>query len=378
MNKSVGIITLGNSINYGGVLQAAAMSHTLKRMGVTPVFITHQKMECAWYNPLNHVKLCMQWHQGLDKIRLLGSFVKTLMANRHIITRKKKINCFQKFINDNMKTTPYYATKDELELHCGMFNYYITGSDQVWNNEFKNNRIDYSYFLDFISSNKHKFSYAASVGGYKNDTYIKKIIELTKAFEGISVRERSLAEQMKKLGAKNVEVVLDPTLLLDRNDWISMEQVCDIPKHFILVYYLEKSELMDRLVMKTAKKYCLPVVDILPGFSKLNCKVQRKRTIGPAEFIYLFHHADYIITNSFHGTVFSILFQKPFLTVARKGQETRMVDFLNEINLSDHLRCKEDISSLGVEIPYNKVKQIIEEKKYHSLKFLKKMLEMEF
>ncbi len=380
MNKTVGVITLGNSINYGGVLQAAAMSYILKELNKNPIFITHQKMEDVWYSPIRHVKLCKHFHTKkgiITKIKLWGNFCKALIANVHILERRKKIQRFQNFISKTMQTTPYYKTENELKQYCGDFDYYITGSDQVWNSQLDNNQIDPNYFLSFVKSEKRKFSYAASSGGYKSDAYVKKIIELTKDFSGISVRERSLEKQMKRLGREQVETVVDPTLLLSQKDWIQMEQSCDIPEHFILVYYLEISRQMDSLVTKAAKQYGLPVIDILPGFSKLTGNVQKKKTVGPSEFIYLFHHADYIITNSFHGTVFSLLFQKPFLTVTRIGQESRMVDLLTEIGLSNHLADNDNISALEREIPYNKVNLIIKEKREHSLQFLRKMLEME-
>jgi len=380
MSKTIGVITLGNSTNYGGVLQAVALNYILKKMGVEPVFITHQKMGSAWNNPCRYVKLRVRLYGGKGlktKLRILGGIGKTLLSNLHMAERQKKINNFRVFIQENMQITPYYATEDELKKHCGDFDYYLTGSDQVWNDEFNFHKLNLNYLLHFAKPDKRKFSYAASTGGYKDDEYIMNLVDMTKEFTGISVRETSLAEAMNRLGADCVQTVLDPTLLLTKEEWISMEKPCDVPERYILVYNLESSVLMDSLVNETVKKYSLPVVDMFSCYTKLDCVTHKNATAGPAEFIYCFRHADYIITNSFHGTVFSILFQKQFLTVPRNGQESRMVDLLNEVGLSEYLVMKTDINALGKSISYREVAHKMELKKQDSLRFLRQMLEME-
>lgn len=348
--KKIGIITFSNSTNYGGVLQSVALSYTLRKLGMEPINITCQKMPSAWNSPKKYVRRRVRLYgsKGIKaKIRICGGVGKTFFSNVHYFSAKSKIRNFQKFINENLTVTQYYETDIQLKNICCSFDAYILGSDQVWNNSFTDNRFKSIYFLEFVPKSIPCYSYAASAGGEKSDSYILEIIQRTRDFVGITVREKSLEEHMKRLGCEKVNTVLDPTLLLSREEWINFEKKPKkIPKHYILVYYLERSSGNDPVIKKIAERYDLPVIDIMPDYRKAGYRRVIDNTAGPAEFLYYVHHADFVITNSFHMTVFSIIFGRKFVALKRTGQESRIHDLLQQVNMSS--RFIDDVDDCGV------------------------------
>ncbi|MBQ4259138.1 MAG: polysaccharide pyruvyl transferase family protein [Lachnospiraceae bacterium] len=338
--KRIGIVTLSNSINYGGVLQSVALSKKLRALGMEGVNITCQIMTPSWKSPIKYVqnRKNSNYTKGIkNKLRTCGGFVKTLLSNIHYFALKKKETNFKGFIRQNMICTPYYRS-EELQKFCGDYDGYITGSDQVWNNQFTNGTFKEAYFLAFAPADRPCFSYAASAGGEKSDEYIKEIIDRTKTFCGISVREKSLEEHMRKLGCKNVQTVLDPTLMLSKEEWKKMEKKPSykLPKNYILVYFLDRKSSYEDVARKVSKELGLPIVDIMPGKKGNLSTAVCDKTAGPAEFLYYVNHAEYIVTNSFHMTVFSLLYQKKFLALQRTGQESRISDLLRMVNMDSH------------------------------------------
>lgn len=340
--KKIGIVTHSNSTNYGGILQAVALSHTLKGLETEPVNITCQKMPPAWKKMYTYVKQRTLHYgcKGLNtKLRICGGMLKTLLSNVHYFDVKKKQKQFKTFISENLTVTPYYKTDEELRKNCAEFDVYITGSDQVWNASFSNELLEDKFFLGFAPKGKPLYSYAASAGGTKSDDYVQEIIYRTKGFSGITVREKSLECQMKKLGAVHVKTIIDPVFLLTKEEWEKYERNPEknIPQKYILSYFLEKTEAQDCVINKVASELQLPVVDILPQYKKTAYKRIIDSTAGPAEFIWYMHHAQYIITNSFHMIAFSLIFGKKFISLQRPGQESRIEDILDKFNIKDHL-----------------------------------------
>lgn len=373
--KTVGIITLSNSTNYGGILQSVALSRTISSLGMKPINITYQKMPGAWKSVRHYVsqRVCLYGSKGIyTKIRICGGVVKTLVSNIHYLDARKKRKNFILFINSYLQATPYYATEELLRKNCSAYDAYITGSDQVWNTSFSYNEFLPPFFLSFVPDGVPCYSYAASVGGKKSDDYVKEIIRRTKHFVGITVREKSLEEQMHFFGCNRVETMLDPTLLLRKEEWETLENKPDakIPEHYILVYYLEKDSNHDLMIKKVTEEMGLPVVNIMPTYKKADYPCIEDRTAGPAEFLYYVHHADYIITNSFHMVVFSMLYNKKFIALAREGQESRIIDLLKKVHLEDrYVKRLEDCKVITKE--YSDISGLIKEDREKSLNFLK-------
>ena len=377
--KKIAITTLSNSINYGGILQACALNYVLKKYDCSVTFITHQAPTKLWNSAIAYAKRRIKLYGKpnlKNLIRLIGGMGKTYLSNIHIMERYVKIKKFKLFINYHLNVTPYYRSFEEVKKYCSNFDVYITGSDQVWNTAFNFNQFDPVYFLEFVSRKKKKYSYAASAGGDKSNDYVKCIVDKTSDFSGISVREQSLANQMNNLGANNVIIVLDPTLLLSSKDWLSYEKKPKIklPKRYIAVYYLEKEADRDDVIKKVSSETGLPVINLLPVHAKAEYNSIKDFTTGPGEFLYYIHNAEYVITNSFHAVVFSLIFKKKFIALPRVGQEARIRDLLGKLQLNNRLISNEkEVVALYGELP-DDIENALNLSKKESVKFIENIL----
>ena len=348
----IGVVTLSNSTNFGGMLQAYALSEALKKAEMIPTMIRYQEPSLAWNSILKYLHLRKKLY-GVNVIRMAGGSIKTLCSNIHYYKKKSKIRRFDEFRSYFLLMTPYYPDMDSLINMGNRFDGYITGSDQVWNAEFTDNQLDPVYLLEFVNPNKPCFSYAASVGGDKSIDYLMNLMTRINRFEMISVREKSLADGLNQLGKKKVLCHVDPVFLLTKSEWEAVEKEPSkkAPDHFILVYYLEKATKRDPLIEKIIEKTHLPVIDISGTGILGDGRFIYDRAAGPQEFIYYISHADYVVTNSFHAVAFSVIFQTKFIACAREGQESRVRDFLENIGLLDHLVADNRCDSLFNEIP---------------------------
>lgn len=336
--KKVAVLTRLNMINYGGTLQAVALSRALKKIGLDSVYIRHQGETGAWNSVRDYLGMRKQL-LGHNDIRAIGGVVKTLASNLLYLDRKKKIENFVEFRKSYLNMSDICLTYESFEPYGNTYDGYITGSDQVWNNDFETGKIDYAYFLKFVDPSKPCFSYAASAGGKKSDEYMNQVVELTRDFRGISVREDSLNEHMTAMGAENVKTVLDPTLLFSGKEWKELERRPSgkVPSHYILVYYLERDSYDDPIVNAVRKGTGLPVIDLNPLHMRSSAGVHADRKAGPREFLYWFSHADYVVTNSFHAVSFSLIFHRRFIACQRAGQESRINDLLKSLGLENRI-----------------------------------------
>lgn len=379
--KKIAITTLSNSTNYGGILQAVALNYVLTKMNMDVTFITHQKMQSAWNSSIEYVERRIRLYGCKDLknfCRIIGGIGKTFISNIHYLERREKIDNFKKFISENIKITPYYNSYEKVGKYCSGYDAYITGSDQVWNNVFNFGEFDPVYLLEFVNK-KAKYSYGASAGGDKSEDYITELVERTKDFSAISIREQSFATAMNEHGAKNVVSVLDPTLLLTKKEWETFEKKPqrDIPEHYIIVYFLEKDSDNDPYIKKVAEEKGLPIVNLLPNHKRSNYNQIKDFTAGPSDFLYYLHHADYVITNSFHAVVFSLQFEKKFIALSRHGQESRVEDLLKSVKLEGHaIKSIDETNVIDEEIPKGVLTRL-ENKKTKSFEFLDMICNME-
>ncbi len=354
--KKIAVITMSHSTNYGGVLQSVALDCVLKRQGADSTFIVHQPPRKA-YNSIrdyleNRATICSS--DGIkNKIRIAGGIVKTILSNRDYFNQRAKIKSFNEFQNE-LKSTPYFPDCESIRKAGLVYDAYITGSDQVWNSKFSRGKLDDCYMLSFVEEGK-KYSYAASTGGKKADSEISLICEKIRDFEGISVREETLRKQLSQQGI-NAITVADPTLLISREEWTTMEKKVRLPEHYIMVYCLEHDAELDECIRQVSEKTGYPVIDVFPKVSKIKAKYKKQcLRYGPAEFLYTIDNADYVLTNSFHALAFSFIFQKKFGCVLRKGQEERMTDFLELLSLKDRIINKKNCQKVLEYIEYSSI-----------------------
>lgn len=345
MKAKVAIVTI-HSRNFGNRLQNYALQIVLKSIGVCVESLQRDL-------PL----------KGIDFFKVKVKRVGQILLG----TKGAK---FQSFNRRVVKSKFYALANSQQDGLANKYEYFISGSDQVWNPHY--NFIGTSDLLVFAKP-EQRISYAASFGvdeipEEKKDVYAENLSQ----FKALSVREKRGAEIIKELTGRDAQVVLDPTMLLISEQWSKVEKKSRYtPKNkYALVYSLgEKTSDFENAINCYGKE--LEIFDI-----RTKQKNRREIPVGPAEFLYLIHHAELILTDSFHASVFSVLYHKKFITFKRPGidMSSRIVSLANTIGAEDKLDSDNNLDcSIGVD--YVMVDQLIERERKKSIDFLKKALE---
>jgi coenzyme F420-reducing hydrogenase beta subunit len=319
-----GVITFHSANNYGATLQTWALQKVLKDYGIDAgVIHYHPDIIEQLYDPL-FVERGLK--RRLKKLKLF-------LFNRQSLVRYNK---FQSFLKTNFKLLGDYRTYEELSKASLDLDVYITGSDQIWNPDHTGG-FDPAYFLCFAEQGKRKLSYAASIGSdYINPKYKEDMRQALSTFTAVSVREGSIREEIQEIAEKPVRVVLDPTMLLVREDYEEIKVKSTRKEPYILVYMIEKNNQVITLANTLSISMGLPIIQRrnVPGFTN---ELEAFYTADAGEFLGLMEAAEYVITNSFHGTVFSILYEKPFVSMLHSDTGSRTEDLLKELGLESHL-----------------------------------------
>lgn len=360
----IGILTQPLHNNYGGILQNYALQTVLKRLGHDPVTLNVQY-------PIKHISMTTR------VIKFCWRLFKKLRGNRSIlfcdlkqhfefINRPGKEQ--QRFIdaNINQRTFPEHLTKDFCKDND--FSAYIVGSDQVWRPRFS--PYIANYFLDFTEgTDVKKLSYAASFGtdsweGTPAET--PKLASLARKFDAISVREKSGIKVCNDVFNAEATWVLDPTLLLRKSDYQSELKIEDKPTKTLAVYVLDQTPELDRLISRISTEKSLKV--------NIIGRPSRKGYPSIESWLDGIFNSEFVLTDSFHGTVFSILSHKQFATVINSGRgASRFESLLGSLDLMDRL-MSEDKEFNDYTIDYCKVDDKLDEYRKLSLDFLNKTL----
>ena len=333
----IGIITLPLYTNYGGILQAYALQTVLERMG-HEVWIEYRRNNK--YNIRKYIRPILLFILSLFFFRVRRIYIPTEREENVI---GQYVNQFVfKYIN---RTVPIY-TKSKKLLKPYKFEAFVVGSDQIWRPRYSRGLTN--AFLDFTESeNVKRISYAASFG---TDVWeftrrqTKKCARLIKKFDAVSVREDSAVLLCKKYLDVDAIHLLDPTLLLKKEDYLRLiSQDCQISKiePELFVYILDDSVEKQKIVETVSSTLALNAISIMPHkrFEEVGSKYIDECVFPPvSDWLKGFKCAKYIITDSFHGTVFSIIFNKPFIVVANKGRGlSRFTSLLKKFDLENRL-----------------------------------------
>ncbi len=280
------------------------------------------------------------------------------------------------------KVARLFVSKKEYKLFCFSRKYLpsvsrnshgkvmVVGSDQVWNPEY----YKYNKYLLYGGDNDTIISYAASMGCDTIDEEVRNDFRSAlRRYSVITVREQSAKDLLQPLTDKRIEVVLDPTLLLDREEYERLEKkpknLADNEK-YILCYILGNRDHEEK-IEKFAKE---------KGYKTIYFSDKRDSDYGVEEFLYLIHHAELICTDSFHACVFSFIFERPFVAFRRTGNENYMYTRLQNLIDTFKLRNREfngkEISKENLEVDYTEAKMILKKEREKSIGFLKKALEI--
>lgn len=331
MNKKnkIGVITLHNSYNYGAVLQAYATCEYIKSIGYKDVELINyeNKYEKKSKEPLKFI------FSGTIKSQI-KKFIQYVIfgKNRHL---KKG---FKRF-NNSMKKSNY--VEDVHQIENQKYDILISGSDQIWNPVIFDG-IDPIFFLNF-SNKSRKISISSSAGSYIfSQNEMKDVSGYLNKYDAISVREESLKKQLEKNIDKEIFVSTDPTLLLSKLEWEnrlkSNNRYNENESEYILLYLVDANlKVYEKEIISLKQRIKLPIWIITPYKFKFKNIDKNIVSASPEDFISLVSNATYIITNSFHGVIFSTNFSKPFVALENHKNPKRTFDYLKSICLENRI-----------------------------------------
>ena len=369
--KKVGIMTWIKYQNYGTALQAGALSNIIKMMGYEPFNINYCPRAI---NDSSHYSLKGIYNKGIETIK------RTLNGQ---YTSEIKSQLYKKYIAENLNVTEPCNTKVELADLNDHFDAFVCGSDQIWTPL----AFDENYFLSYVRNPDKIIAYAPSIGLTKIENPIvrEKMKHLIGKFKHLSIREQQGAELIRRLCDKNAKVVLDPTLLLSSKEWNVFEQQATyktslLPDKYIICYFLGDYTQYMQKVKEISNKLHMPYF-IIPQF-KLQSQDEHcvPFDVGPAEFLKLWSHAAYTITDSFHGVAFSLNYNKPFSVFkrfkenARGNQNSRVINILRLVNLESRILENNGQPNSFLELDFSEANYRLNELRKQSLEYLKRAL----
>ncbi|QXE01061.1 polysaccharide pyruvyl transferase family protein [Terribacillus sp. DMT04] len=370
--KKIGIITINDYKNYGNRLQNYASQEVLKSLGYFPeTIVNSQKKKEVIGNQTESLssklkKLTIRRVAGKINNKLKYNYVYKKKKSKY--SQQKETN-FKSFTNKYIRESQYTISEESYHEKLGEFDCFVVGSDQVWNPNYRSgSSID---FLTFAPAQK-RVSYAASFGISNipveySGLYTKWLAD----FSALSVREEAGAKIIKELTGREATVLIDPTLMLSKQEWINISSSpSNKPKgRYILTYFLgEKNKSVKEHLKKLSKKHNLKIYN-LADLNDRESYIQ-----SPSEFINLINDATLVVTDSFHGCVFSIILESPFIVYERNSGSTnsmnsRIETLLTKFSLRSRMaaNCKEEHI---FEMNYSDIKVTLEEEKQKALEFL--------
>lgn len=333
----VGVFTFHKYYNYGTALQAYALQTYIEKNYDCDA-------ELIDYMPKNEFvgkKLLV------TRLKRLGTYIKNF--GKYYVLRKNRGNQeikkreFDKFFELHMVTSSWKVNSAEsLAEHSGEYDAVMVGSDQTWNPFVSKDGI---FLLDWLKDRGvSKIAYAPSIGVSRiPDEWHERYKAALSEFDALSCRERGGAGFLSELLGKDVEFVIDPTLLLTPDDWEEISTPEEVDGPYLLTYFLGDNKAHRKAVEKIAKEKNLKIVALPVSYLEMKNKGIDKRYVGPGGFITLIKNASFVCTDSFHGTMFSINFGKDFVSFTKRNDadinsdNNRLYDALGVFGLQDRL-----------------------------------------
>lgn len=368
MALKIGILTLPIVENYGGILQAVALYRYLHKDGHDVVLIYKDYYQTPLKRFTKEILLKIPFHN-----------FKNIKTNHKLKIELQKRKAFHRTFVENeiFKISQDLYTKQDLYnfVKKESFDAVIVGSDQVWRKAYINDIYYKSYFFDFIDSKKtKKIAYAASFGKdyWEGKDDIEYISKLLADFTAVSTREKSGVDVCKNsFGFDNAKHVLDPTMLMNKefykNEIIAKYDTSRVSKSELLTYVLDEEDGKKEIINFVKENLKIDKVHHLKGFNS------SKITYSIPEWLVSFSNTDFVVTDSFHGMVFSLIFEKDFLVIGNKNRGIdRFISLLSLLGLENRilLNLKNLNNCIIKSIDYVQVNKILEEKKKSSVEFL--------
>lgn len=371
VKRNIGLITLPlHNYNYGGILQSYALSSFLKKAG-------------------HEVTVLDRHHATSGRVKA-ATFLFN-MLNRGFLKAQAELTApIRKFLSENLPMSPPLHSHEALERYVNRkpFDALITGSDQVWRAAYAHEMYADLFLNLNVSPAVKRFSYAASFGvdRWERPELRAEVANYLKKLDGVSVRESRGVEICRELGVDSAIQHVDPTLLLEKEDYLrliaqSQEPLALFDKPTLVTYILDEDPLKHETASQiaAAKNLSIATVGKKPRLTPQNYRNFPVKAYDSIErWLHCFAHADFIVTDSFHGCIFSVIFNKPFIALGNKARGlSRFTSLLTTLGLQERLLTDDhtDFSRLLAEpIDYDLVGQRIQEQRIKSEQYINQML----
>ncbi|MCC8195499.1 MAG: polysaccharide pyruvyl transferase family protein [Ruminococcus sp.] len=357
--------------NYGSIFQAYALQQAQQKMGMYNTIINYQ--------PNSNEKLKFFLTSSARSVTLKSKIdarkiQKDFMSKENIAKKNRRFDAFySSYLN---LTDPIYS-QDTMGDISNEYDCYICGSDQIWNPAY----FKKCQFLDFASDSKRKIAYAPSVGTTQlSDAEKRKMEPLLKRFDCISVREKQSVELIQPMVNIPVQVVCDPVFLLTADDWNQLIPKVQPQEEYIFCYFLGQNEDYIQIAKWLSEKTGLKLKSVPNNYWGYGIDAEIIKTAGPIEWLDLIRNASYVITDSFHATALSIIFNKNFYTLRRfkdgdkASQNSRIYHILDVAGLTERLIsidcCDESVPQID-DVKWHEVNEKMVAYREQSLDWLK-------
>ena len=388
--------------NYGTLLQAYSLQKKLDELGaesailcdrdiliqaklsrsqnsyyqaVYPALNTHSEQYAKDQTTSLFLRLA---HIALHPRRILRAVQIRFCKKRYHSPYTRSQTLYEEFKNDylNIFSKDFYKNIDSLNQ---VFDAFIAGSDQIWS--VSEQDFNPYYFLDFVQ--KPKIAYAPSIGTtFLPTDKAEQIKMLLSDFSAISVREQDTAKQLSELLHRKVEWVADPTLLHNSQFWSAFTAGIPVRKKpYLLCYFLENKDWYFSYAKQLAKQLHLSIVLLPNKWDFLSSAYVVRKGVGPKEFVSLIQHAEFVLTDSYHGSIFSLIFNRNFLHLLRfsdddkRSQNIRIYSLFNYLRIDDRIVTKFDSFGASLQIEnYSEINKKIEKLREKSIHYLQNSL----
>lgn len=391
--KTVGIMTLYFNYNYGALLQAYALNQTICEFGFEVEDIRYlreindkpTKIKKTYDMISKKIIKVLKDPKKVKKVieKIQYTKVKSTYKLKEKTALRRKY--FDEFISKEIKESQIaYDGHKEIGKVINDYDIFVCGSDNIWNK----NMLDTSFMLDFVPDDKLKVAYAPGMSANSlNKKQVMLIKPILERIHYLSCREKMGAKLVSDITSRNVEVVLDPTLLRTKEQWqlMAKKPEVELPERYIFCYLCGENKIIrDKIKLfsksKNIKIVNFPFVASLKSVSDIGFGDSDIFNAGPGEFLYLIKNAAYVITDSFHGSIFSIHFEKKFVCFYRFFEEKnfflnfRIDNLLDNLHVDANRILKNDEANImdiiDAEIDYKSIKSRLSEQRKTSLQYL--------
>lgn len=357
----VGILTFPNSPSFGASLQMYALYKALSDLGLDVEIINYKN---DFMKKQKHMTAHMS---SIGRVKARLSSVLDLHGRKEFERFEKQVAMFP---------LQEISSTEELNDLNNRYDYFVCGSDQVWNPKITGN--DMNYFFTFCANDAKKISYAASFGLNEIPNELKKCFsDALLHFKKLSVREERGLNIVKELTNCEATLVVDPTMLLPKSAWEELaKQVRSLPAHYIAKFIFNNDEQVNKFIQRLSEETGLPIITIGGNALSFLKKGRYTGSIGPQEWLYTIKSADYVVTDSFHGAAFSIIFERNLFVSTASSTNSRLITLCNNFELQGTIIQDNPNFSFNNRIDYSIVDALMQHKRKQSIDFLKGSLEL--